>query len=265
MQIKRKTVRQDGKMFWAYRYKQGQKKEVWLSPDVFKKWDETRRKYARKQYDEFLKKYKNGSQDKKYCRGEHDPETGLYFIRVSTCGKPVWGSIEELQKYIGQNRKAKRKYYSRCSSLNPPSVCVGDPHPTTAGLVVKRIYGHKVYYGTIEEAKKHTDSRKESYKKYKQKNKEAIKQRSKNIRNARMEKIKMNPILKRRRGDIDPVLGKIFWEYNYLGNEIWIHKDDFEKKHAKIKQDRKKYHLKRKEAGNDRGSVSNKNNQTIIC
>lgn len=265
MPIKRKTVRQDGKMFWAYRYKKGKKIEVWLSPDVFERWDETRRKYTRKRYDEFVKKIKDGSQDKKYSRGKYDPETGLYFIRVSTCGKPVFGSIEELQKYINQNRKAKRKYYSRCSKLNPPSVCVGDPHPTTEGLFVKRIYGNKVFYGTIEEAKKHLDSRRQSYKKYKQNNKAAIKERSKNIRNARMEKIKMNPILKRRRGDIDPVLGKIFWEYNYLGNEIWLHREEFEKKHAKIKQDRKNHHLKRKEAGYDRRSVSSKNSQAVIC
>lgn len=260
MKIKRKSVRADGKLFWAYKYKNGEKIPVWISPEMFERWDAVRRNYAKRKYAKYLEQQKNLPEEQRLHRGKFDPITGLYFIRVSTVGKPVWGSKQKLEKYISQNQKAKIAYYNRCTKLEAPSVCLGDPHPSIPGLVVRRIYGHKLFYGTVEQAQKHALSRMESYKRYKAKNKELIKKRSAENRKLKMENLRNNPHLMRKRGDVDPILGKIFWEYNYLGNPIWLDKKHFEEKHAKTKLKRKLCRLKRKEAKDDRGSISGKNN-----
>ena len=103
MAIKRKTVREDGKIFWAYKHKNGTKKEVWLSPKVFERWDQVRKNYVNKKYKKYLEQQNELPEEDRNYRGKCDPQTGLYFIRVSTSGKPVFGSKEELEKYINQN------------------------------------------------------------------------------------------------------------------------------------------------------------------
>ena len=169
MAIKRKTVREDGKIFWAYKHKNGTKKEVWLSPKVFERWDQVRKNYVNKKYKKYLEQQNELPEEDRNYRGKCDPQTGLYFIRVSTSGKPVFGSKEELEKYINQNKKTKSRYYYRCIKLPAPTFCVGDPHPQTPNLFVKRIFGHKIYWGTKKEADKNIENRNNSYKKYKNK------------------------------------------------------------------------------------------------
>jgi hypothetical protein len=264
MAIKRKTVREDGKIFWAYKHKNGTKKEVWLSPKVFERWDQVRKNYVNKKYKKYLEQQNELPDEERNYRGKCDPQTGLYFIRVSTCGKPVFGSKEELEKYINQNKKSKSRYYYRCAKLPAPTFCVGDPHPQTPNLFVKRIFGHKIYWGTKKEADNNIENRNNSYKKYKNKNKDSIKDRNKQARNIVMENLKNNPHLKRRRSDIDPILGRFFWGYSCRGKEVWLRKDAFERRHKNTKVKRNLNRIKKKGEQNGGGCVTNENNKTII-
>lgn len=225
MGIRRNTPRADGKVFWAYKYRKGEKIEVWITPEQFERREVTRRKYAKKQAQKCLENKIRLPKEERNHIGQYNPETGLYFIRYDDKGLPVWRVKEFLDKLRARN-KISRKIYSQKGKLLPlPNVCVGDPHPETSGLYVKCIRNRRIFYGTMEEVEELKSRLSKTYKKYKQKNKQEIKLKNASRRKEIMKSL--NSELKRKRGDIDPMAQKIFWGYNGRGDEVWFKKEIF--------------------------------------
>lgn len=259
MRIKRKTERPDGKVFWAYAIKNGKRVEIWISRAQFEKRENTRRKYVRQKQQEYQKNQLSLPDDQRNYIGKYNPENGLYFIRVSTVGKAVWGSLEQLNHLRNLNKKARKKYYIKCYTMQKLAVVPGDPHPTQEGVFVVRIMGGKVFYGTKDQYLEKSKKLINNYKKYKSKNKEEIKRRKKECREKNINFLKQHPHLKRSRGDIDPICRKIFWQYNEYGKEVWMRPEVFEKKRNKANANRNLKRQKNKEAKNVGKSISSKN------
>lgn len=259
MHIKRNTERPDGKLFWGYKNKNGRRVEIWITKIQFEKRNNTRLNYIRKKHEEYKQKQLSLPVEERNYMGKYNPETGLYFIRVSTVAKEVWGSLEQLNHIRDLNKKATKKYYKKCNSMNKPHVVPGDPHPTQDDLFVVRIMGGKVFYGTKEQYLDKARRARLIYKNYKQRHREKIKRRKKESKEKVFNFLKEHPHLRRSRGDIDPIYGKIFWQYNDCGKEIWMRPEEFVKKRNKANANRNLKRQKIKEARNVGKSISSKN------
>jgi len=245
MRLKRNTERADGKVYWSTKIINGVKKEVWITKEQFKKWNAGRLKYVREKTLAYHEEQKKLPKEERNYFGKLDPVSGLYFCKISSSGKPVFVTFEKLQEYKARSNIRKKRYYQRCKQFERPAVYLGDKHPSIDGLFVKRICNNKVFYGTYEEAQKCIQSLKNSYKKYKQKHKDAIKMRQKQSKQKVLAFLKENPQLRRKRGDVDLVLNRVFWQYDDRGNEFWLSQEKFKKYSEAAKLKRKLLHMKK--------------------
>lgn len=241
IKFRKGDVREDGRLFWAYEGKASLKRPIWLTPKSFAKMNETAKARNKRHLERYKEEQSKLPPEERNYRGKFIPETGMYFAYVSTSGKAVYKTADEYKAWVFRLRKTCRAYHSRCKKLPAPSCVVGDRHPTDPNLYVKRIYGHKVFYGTFDEAQKSAKAAQDRNIKHKLKNRIQIKKRCKQLRDERLKHTIDNPELRRKRGDIDPVLGKVFWEYSVCGFERWLSKEKFEEKIAI----RKLAHLRR--------------------
>jgi hypothetical protein len=241
--INRGTVRADGKVFWAYKSRNGKKFECWVTPEQLKKWDEGRRRYVQAKRAEYLDQQSKLPPEERNHFGKYNPENGLYFIKVGTNGKPMWGNLEKLQKYKKALIDNDAKYRKNLKdNLPPPSVCVGDKHPTDNNLYVIRIWSNKVYYGTLEKLNSRRQKSVESGRLYSAKNREAIRTRALNKRKKLREFLAENPHLKFSRGDVDPITNQFFWGYSCIGKEVWLDQETFKNRRNTHNEKRRKYH-----------------------
>jgi hypothetical protein len=248
IRLKRGAVREDGKIFYAYRSCKRNSTAIWLSPESYKRVIDRDRARSKRLLQNYKEKQNSLPPEERNYKGKFIPETGLYFAYVNTSGVPIYKNEAEYNKWLERRRSTHRRFHARCKQLPAPSCLLGDPHPTIPNLFVKRIYGHKVTYGTLEEATRARLKRNESCKKHRDIHKERRKKRLQELRNARMNFLKENPHLRRSRGDIDPVLGQIFWGYSNMGNELWYDPARFAEKKAKFSAQRQKRYYKKKSA-----------------
>jgi hypothetical protein len=246
IKFKKGDIREDGRLFWKYDGKVCLGRPIWLTPESFAKMENSVKSRNKRHLERYKEEQSKLPPEERNYRGKFIPETGLYFAYVSTSGKAVYKTAEEYKAWIFKLRKTCRNYHSRCKKLPPPSCVVGDRHPTNPNLYVRRIYGHKVFYGTYEEAQRCIKAAQERNIKHKLKNRIKIKERCNELRNERLKHTIDNPELRRKRGDIDPVLGRVFWEYSHCGFERWVSKEKYDEKIAK----RRIAHLKRTEKKN---------------
>ena len=127
--IRRGTVREDGKLFWAYKVSKGKKYEIWLSKEKYDSYEKTRKKY----YSAKLEKYRD-DQSKldpkdRNTFGKYNPENGLYFIRLNSNSIPQYGTLEEVEKFRSKRRAHQKANYDKMIEKTPlPTVCLGDKH-----------------------------------------------------------------------------------------------------------------------------------------
>jgi hypothetical protein len=240
VKIKRGTVRKDGKIFWCYKIKNGTRFPCWLTPEQFKNWDAKRKEYSLKKRAEYKAQQAALPPEERNYTGKQDPVTGLYFLQVLNNGKPQFGNLEQLKEFQLKVRLRSKKYHTKCRQQNPPpSVCIGDKHPTDANLCVIKIWGNKVYYGTWEKLQKRRESHRRKDQNYRDMNRERLNQHRSAIKKKVMEVFKTNPELKMKRGYINPITKEIFWVYDAYGREVWLHIDEFNRRRNNACQKRK--------------------------
>lgn len=259
MKIKRKTSRKDGKVFWGYKNKKGVRSEIWITLQQFEKREKTRRLYVRKNQEEFTQQQLMLPVEERWHVGKYNPENGLYFIRVGSNGKPTFGTKDKLDALRKINKISRKKYNQNCKNLPLPSVCVGDQHPSNPSLYVKRIFGNKIFYDTFDRVQDKIRRLKLSYKNYKIRHKEEIKKRNLKAKEEKKKFFRENAHLKRSRGDIDPILGLIFWGYKDNGKEIWCTPEKFQAKRLQTIQKRRRQRQLRKEVGKNGTEMQNRN------
>jgi hypothetical protein len=250
MGIHRGTTRPDGKMFWAYRYRYGKKTEIWIKPEQYQRRENTRIAYARNRNNKMREKIQAVPLEERNHVGKYCPEKGLYFLRSYVSGNAVYGTLEELKAFRLKQKKRNRNYLDSCKERFPlPNLSFGDQHPNDPNLFVVAVRRNKLFFGTREQYESKRQRLNESYKKYKQKNREIIKIKNKKITEEKTKFLNENPHLKRFRGDIDPLFNKIFWGYSSIHNEVWLKPDV--------------YHQRRLRA-NKRTSLLKKNKKLLL-
>ena len=246
--IRQGTVRADGKLFWAYRNTKNRTGEVWVTKETFAKYVEKRREYARKRMMAYKKNQENLPIEERNYLGKFNPENGLYFIRVSGSGTPKYGTIEDVATFKAKRREEQRNAYMQNKIKNPtPNVCLGDKHPTTPDLFLVEIRGHKIKYGPLQKLLDRREKIRQSGIKLRKTEGKRIVEKARKIRQQLYQHLKENPHLRFRRGDISPLTGWKFWGYSTLGNEIWLHPDDFAVRRAEFnRKGMERYHAKQK-------------------
>lgn len=122
--IKRGTVREDGKVFWVYR----KGKEVWATKEQYDKRENTRKAYVRMCQQEYKKSQAKKLPHERNYVGKYDSSKNLYFIRISTSGKEVWGSKFQLNEYRKRLNDRRRDMTKRLNEIQT-DLKFGDPNP----------------------------------------------------------------------------------------------------------------------------------------
>lgn len=215
---KKGAVREDGLIYLKSRKTRSGQKEVWVDSDTYKRHLETQRLYRKKRYGAYLQSLGGRKRPK---IGQLDPATGLYYITVTGVGAERWGTAEELEKYRRSNNERSKK----CQRLRPKTlskVCVGQPHPQEPGLFAVIVRGNYVKYGTAEELAEKRSKWREKNRLYRMTNRERLAKIHKERYDERKRQLDSDPSLRRRRGDIDPVLNLVFWVYSGTLRERWV-------------------------------------------
>ena len=225
--IKRGTVREDGKVFWVYR----KGKEVWATKEQYDKRENTRKAYVRMCQQEYKKMQAGKPPHERNYLGKYDSSRNLYFIRVSTAGKEIWGSKFQLNEYRKRLNDRRKDMTKRLNELQT-NLKFGDPNPNNPKEFVCFFIGKKPYFGSAKKLEERKKSRAITYRKldmfYRTKRMFALHALEKRIR----------------RGTVNEETGLIFWEYNEAGKEKWFSKEEFKLRHEKEKIRRNKYRKK---------------------
>lgn len=230
--IKQGTVRDDSKIFWGTMHG----KESWITKEQYDKRIASRIAYRKMCQEQYKKRQAaKNSMDRNYI-GKYDFSKNLYFIRVSTSGKEMWGTKEELERYRQRRNKASYSRFLRLQNYSGQQLKIGDVNPSNPNQFVIYMIGKKPYFGSQKELQENIQRRTISYRKRNQKYYK--------IRKDIMSKI-MNKI---KRGTVNSENGLIFWIYNVVGKEKWITKEEYDHKMEQERQRKIKYSNKRKKA-----------------
>jgi hypothetical protein len=154
-------------------------------------------------------------------------EDGLVYIRKRN-GKEIWGSPEQWEN----SKQWHLKYNDKCMNLHRKKNKkwkIGEYNPENEMYFIRSSGNYNNIWGTLEEVQKLRDKKRQMKLAYKAR---MIEVKKENLKNA--------PI-KRKRGDIDPVLNLYFFKLNSLtGVEIWYSKEKFQKYINKEKETRNK-------------------------
>lgn len=245
--IKRGTVRADKKIFWAYKISKAKKYETWLSKEKFAHYENNRKKYSSTKLKKYREEQAKLDPEDRNSLGKYNPENGLYYIRMNSNGKPRYGTLEQVEKFRLTRKTYQKKRYEKFLKTIPlPNVCLGDKHPTDPNLIVIEIRNNRIKYGAPEVLEKRRARIKlcgELYRK--QKGKEIV-QKAREIRYAKMQYLRENPSLRFRRGDTNPLTGWKFWGYSSLGNEVWLHPEEFAVRRDIFNRKRLEHYYKKK-------------------
>jgi len=212
--IKRGTAREDGKVFWGYR----KEKELWVAKEQYEKWENTRKEYVRRCRQNYHERQKaKHIVDRNYV-GKYDSSKNLYFIRISTAGKEIWGTKYQLELFRKRHTLYRRNMYKKLREQHPDTgLKIGDRNPDNPNEYVVFFIGKKPYFGTKQHLKEKQQSRAISYRKRQQKYK--LK------RDAKLKSIEKRI----KRGTENPETGLVFYYYSQNGNERWITKEYYQK------------------------------------
>jgi hypothetical protein len=160
-------------------------------------------------------------------------EDGRVYLRKKK-GQEIWGTkedFERMEKWRMQYMEKRRAFYRALPE--DKKYKIGQQNPET-GLYFIRTSGNlNPIWGTKENLDEYRKKRKQLRLSYIQKIKPLKIERMNNLQN------------RWRRGDIDPILGLLFFKYNsQTGNEIWMTKEKFNMALAKEKANRSSIHKK---------------------
>lgn len=230
MSLQYGTVREDGRMYYGRKYG----KEVWLTPEGYRRRVENRTRYQRecRQY-ALNRQYRKNEMDRNYY-GKYDFARNLYYIGLTSAGKEVWGTKEQLEHDRLIHLSAASDYRKRCREQFPPtSLKFGSPHPTEPGLFCVRKTGNKLFWGDKDEYERRLELA-------------TISRRKQQIKreNQRREKIRSLGENRLRRGAVRGD-GKIFYRYERDGSECWMTPERFAELKERSRLQRKKYERKK--------------------
>lgn len=210
--IRRGTVSEDGKVFWAY----SKNKEIWISKEQYERRENSRREYVRKCREQYYKRQLAKHEVFRNFIGKYDSSKNMYFIRISSSGKEVWGSKEQLENFRKMHNKCRTRMYQKLKLQHPiTGLKIGDRNPQNPNEYVIFFIGNKPYFGNAEHFKRRQKSR-------------AITYRKRNSKYREMRKKKLQSLTARiRRGTVDPKTGLIFKHYTACGNEMWVTKENY--------------------------------------
>lgn len=207
MSLRYGTVREDGRMYYGHKYG----KEVWLTPESYQRRVENRTRYQRECRKHAInRQHQKNEMDRNYY-GKYDFSRNLYYIGLTSAGKEVWGSKEQLEHDRQLHLSAANQYRKRCRERFPrTSLKFGSPHPTEPGLFCVRKTGNKLFWGDKAEYERRLELA-------------IISRRKQEIRRERLRRERILSLGQNRlrrgvvRGD-----GKIFYRYEKDGRECWI-------------------------------------------
>ena len=211
--IKRGTVREDGKVFWTYK----DDKECWITKEQYDKRENTRREYVRRCRENYRKRQLAKHPVHRNFIGKYDIARNLYFSHISSSGKEVWISKDQLEKKRKRHTMYRRKMYHKLKEQHPVTgLKIGDRNPENPNEYVVFFIGNKPYFGSKSHLEKRRESREISY-------------RKRNEKYKRLREEKLNNLEKRiKRGTVDPETGLIFLHYAQNGKERWITNEKYQ-------------------------------------
>jgi hypothetical protein len=205
--VVRGTVREDGMIFWSF----AKEKEIWITKQQYEKREKTRKAYVKKCRESYARRQLAKHPVDRNFIGKYDFSTNLYFLRMSSSGKEVWGSKEQLIAFRNKHTKYRTRMYNRLKTQHPKTgLKVGDKNPENSNQYVIFFIGNKPYFGTKYQLVQRKKSRKISYNKRNEKY--AINR----------QRILENLQHRIKRGTTDPKTGLVFYMYAQNGKERWI-------------------------------------------
>jgi hypothetical protein len=143
-------------------------------------------------------------------------EDGMVYLRKRK-GKEIWGNQEEwihIEKWRKEYMEKRRIQYRSLPAEKKYKI--GEYNPEIGLYFIRKSGNLNPIWGTKEQLDKHREKRRQMKVVYIQRMKVVKKEKMANLEN------------RWRRGDIDPVLGLVFFKYNSdNGNEIWYKKEKF--------------------------------------
>jgi len=249
--VVRGTVREDGMVFWSF----AKGKEVWITKKQYKKREESRKEYVKKCREAYLsRQLAKHPIDRNYI-GKYDFSKNLYFLRMSSSGKEVWGSKEQLDAFRKKHTKYRIRMYARLKTQHPKTgLKVGDQNPDNPNQYVIFFIGNKPYFGTKSQLIQRKKSRRVSYNK-------------RNEKYAIARQKKLQSLQQRiKRGTPDPKTGLVFYMYAQNGKERWITPERYQQV-LEIERIRKKRNKKKEYINSCKDSEnlsdSKNNNNTL--
>jgi len=227
MKYKCGTRREDGMVFWRRHKTKG---DIWITEEQYKKRTSAEKAYRQRAYEEYKRRLAKKKPDERPTFGQYCPRREKYYLGVSSTGKEEWVTKERLERHKIKSKRNKRKHVERLLKLPKTGLKIGDQNPDNPKEYVVFFIGNKPYFGTLEHLKRVKEARAIAYRK------RDIK--AKKIRAERLARLEN----RHRRGDIDPITNKIFWDYDRIAKEIWL---DPEIYHRKRQKDLEKRRLNR--------------------
>lgn len=223
--IKKHTVREDGRIFHRYM----QDKEIWLTPEQFKKREQSIKNYVKKCFASYKKKQEQKNiMDRNYF-GKYNFATNKYFAGITSSGKERWVSKEQLDNIKFKANERRKKFLQEQKKIEKPNLKVGDKNPENSLEVVIYFIGGKPYFSSVE----HYEIIKENRR---------ISQRKQLIKAAKIRKQVLLQLKQRIvRGTKHESENLIFWCYGSTGKEIWLPAQEYDKRWKKEQQKKKKY------------------------
>jgi hypothetical protein len=154
-------------------------------------------------------------------------EDGLVYIRKSR-NKEVWGTQEQFENLIKKSAAYIERKRNESRNSTNKKWKLGEYNPDIGLYFIRKTCNQSIIWGTAEQLQTHREKRKKMRLDYKSR----IQPNKKNV----IESFE----IRRKRGDLDPILNLYFYKYNSTsGNEMWLTKEKFDSYQAKQKNRKK--------------------------
>jgi len=214
--MKRGTVREDGMIY--FRLKKG--KEEWLTKERYKEEIAKEKKYRLK-----CRQMYYAMRKEVFSFGQYDEKRNLYYIGISSSGKPIWRNKKFLERRIARNVISKKRYYQKCCMMPATDFKLGDPHPENPNLFVILKLGNRITWGDAKRLAEYKEKRR-------------IWELKRDFRNKRKKAKRLEGVEKIIKGTKRPDKNLIFWKYTDTGNEVWLEPETFavKREHRNLKR-----------------------------
>ena len=222
-------IREDGLVFWRIR----NKREVWLTPEKYEQYRQKRKEHWRISVREYHRRQQQLPVDERNYVGKHDPVRNKFFYGITSSGKPIWHDPEKFAELSKVRQAYRRKYLDKVNAGPRSNLKIGDKNPNNPEEYVTHFVGKMPRFGSFEDLQKANAERKRVYVK--------MRDKYRALRRLTLENLPH----KRKRGEIDPATGKLFWEYNRTAKEVWLEPQVYEEE-QKLKAAQRKMRRQRK-------------------